>query len=257
LRYGGNTACVVISVGADPPLILDLGTGLRSFGQGQLLDGSFRGTALLSHVHWDHIQGLPFFAPADRTGAELDIFGPAHEEGSLASVIDGFIRPPYFPVTYSQLRGTIKVLDMGTEPIVIGASTITARPVPHTAPTLGYRVESGTSAVAYVSDHQAPPDLSAIADSVLELADGVDLLIHDAQYTDKEFPEKAHWGHCTVEYAVEVARLAGAKTLAMFHHDPGHDDDDLDAMAAQAGQYSRRVGGPPVFAAYEGQIVDI
>lgn len=250
-RYGGNTACVVLTVAGQPPVIFDLGTGLRSFGETQPTDGSFRGTALITHIHWDHIQGLPFFVPADRPGAQLDIYGPAHEEGTLAEVFDEFMRPPYFPVRFGDLRGTFRFHDVPEGDLAIGGATVMVRRVPHTGPTVGYRVTWDGATVTYISDHQAPVGLDSVPDSVLELAQGADLLIHDAQYTRAEFAEKAHWGHCTTDYALLVAREAGARRLALFHHDPAHSDSDLDRLLRQTQDLAAR-SGVEVVAAAEG-----
>lgn len=250
-RYGGNTANVVLRVGDEDPIMFDLGTGLRAFGATQATDGSFRGTALVTHIHWDHVQGLPFFPPVDRVGARLDIYGPIHEQGSLEEVFGGFMRPPYFPVRFSDLRGRFIFHDVAEADLAIGNAKVRVRPVPHTGPTVGYRVAWGGGTVAYISDHQAPSDLETVDEGVLELAEGADVLIHDAQYTPDEFAEKAHWGHGTIGYAISVARRAGVKTVVLFHHDPSHNDDALDALAEEANRISGP-GGPEVIMAYEG-----
>ena len=252
MRYGGNTACVALEVEGEAPIILDLGTGLRLFGETQPLDGTFQGTALVTHIHWDHVQGLPFFPPADRVGACLDVYGPVQDNGSLQEVFGDFMRPPYFPVRFSELRGSIRFHDVRDDDMVIGTAKVRARPVPHVGPTVGYRIEWDGAKVAYISDHQAPPDLGTVADSVLELADGVDLLIHDAQYWNDEFAVKSHWGHCTVEYAVKVAREAGAHRLALFHHDPAHDDSEIDRILVAARAAAADSGIDEVYAASEG-----
>ncbi len=250
-RYGGNTACVTLEVAGEAPLLLDLGTGLRFFGETQPLDGTFRATALITHIHWDHVQGLPFFPPADRVGAELDIYGPTQDEGPLGEVFGDFMRPPYFPVQFTELRGAIRFHDVLDDDFAVGGAKIRVRPVPHCGPTVGYRIEWDGATVAYISDHQAPLALDRVAEPVLELCDGADLLIHDAQYTRAEFAEKAHWGHCTVDYAVLVAKEAGVKRLALFHHDPAHTDEMVDALADEARCLGAYAGLAEVFAARE------
>jgi phosphoribosyl 1,2-cyclic phosphodiesterase len=251
-RYGGNTACVSLEAPGQDPVVLDLGTGLRFWGETQSQDGSFRGAALVSHMHWDHVQGLPFFVPVLRPGARLDIYGPPPEEMSLEEAFRSFLRPPFFPVELEALHGEIVFHDMVDDQVMVGDAKITSRTVPHVGTTAGYRVEYGDTTVAYVSDHQGPPDGGMrVGDSVLELADGVDLLIHDAQYTPDEFATKADWGHCTIDFAVNVAAQAGARRVALFHHDPSHDDGALDALSAAAMDQGDALG-VEVISAYEG-----
>jgi phosphoribosyl 1,2-cyclic phosphodiesterase len=237
--------------GADP-IVFDLGTGVRVWADTQPHDGTFRATALVTHIHWDHVQGLPFFAPIDRVGARLDVYAPEQQEGPLAEVFGDFMRPPYFPVQYSDLRGDIRFHAVCDADLEIGSAKIKVRPVPHVGPTVGYRVDCDGVSVAYVSDHQAPLGLDTVAEQVLDLCDGVDLLIHDAQYTPEEFAAKSHWGHCTVDYALLVAKEAGARRLALFHHDPAHSDDAVDSLEAHARQRAVDLHVGEVFAAREG-----
>ena len=253
-RYGGNTSCVALEVPGEAPVVLDLGTGVRAFGEDRPAGAAFRATALLSHLHWDHVQGLPFLSALHAPGAVLDVYGPAQPEGTLADAFDGFMCPPYFPVRPGELGGEVRFHDLADgDDLVVGTAKVRARTVPHCGPTLGYRVEWGGAVVAYVSDHQGPVDGGdAVAEAVLELADGADLLIHDAQYTAAEFAEKARWGHSTVDYAVAVARRAGAHRLALFHHDPAHDDDELDRLLGSARRAARGTGVDEVLAAAEG-----
>ena len=254
-RYGGNTSCVTLEVDGQEPIVFDLGTGLRFWGERLGRDGApFRGTALVTHLHWDHVQGLPFFMPINRAGAHLDIVGPPHDGRSLADSFSLFMRPPYFPVTVDDLLGDVRFLDVENGEVEVGEAKVMVRRVPHVGGTNGYRVTWGGASVAYISDHQQPPGRpDHVDDAVLELCDGVDLLIHDAQYTPDEFAEREHWGHCTVRYAVEVARQAGVKRLALFHHDPAHHDDRVDELLAEAQEWGRELGVPCVFAAFEGQ----
>ena len=251
-RYGGNTASLALESDGEDPILFDLGTGLRLLAATQPLDGSFRATALITHIHWDHVQGLPFFPPIDRPGARLDVYGPAQEEGPLHDVFGGFMRPPYFPVHFSELRGDIRFHDVLDADFEIGGAKVKARPVPHCGPTIGYRVDWNGISVAYISDHQAPLGLDTVSDQVLELCDGADLLVHDAQYTPAEFEQKSHWGHCTMEYAVLVAREAGVRRLCLFHHDPAHTDDDLDRYLDEMQAHGARAGLDEVISAAEG-----
>ena len=254
-RYGGNTACVAVEVPGEDPIILDLGTGLRFFGQTQPTDGSFAGTALVTHLHWDHVQGLPFFVPIDRPGARLDIYGPVQDDTGmgLQEAFNEFMRPPYFPVRAQDLRGDIRFHDLSEGHLSIGNAKVKVRAVPHLGPTNGYRVEWEGVTLAYISDHQAPQDGSpTVDDRVLELCDNVDLLIHDAQYGPEEWSEKSHWGHCTVDYAIEVARQSGASRLVLFHHDPAHHDDWVDRLANEAKDKGEQAGLDEVIAAAEG-----
>ncbi|MHB1487169.1 MAG: MBL fold metallo-hydrolase [Acidimicrobiales bacterium] len=238
-RYGGNTACVLVEPDdpAEPPIILDLGTGLRMLGLDYARPVPFSGSALVTHLHWDHVQGLPFFAPILASGAELDIYGPRQYPGdgpmSMAEAFAVFMAPPHFPVRPDELRGEIRFHDVERDDFSIASAKVKVRPVPHCGTTVGYRIEMDGASLAYVPDHQAPISQDSVDEAVLELCDGVDLLIHDAQYRPDEFARKATWGHCTVDYALRVAECAGASHLALFHHDPAHADDELDRLSAQ------------------------
>jgi phosphoribosyl 1,2-cyclic phosphodiesterase len=251
-RYGGNTACVALEIPGSEPVILDLGTGLRFFGETQPHDGTFRAHALVTHLHWDHVQGLPFCVPINREGAQLDVYGPPQEGLTLAEAFEEFMRPPYFPVRINDLVGDIRFHTIDDTDFAVGDAKVRARYVPHVGATFGYRVEYAGISVAYISDHQQPLDGHTIAPEVLELADGADLLIHDAQFTIDEFALKSHWGHCTVDYALHVAREAGVRRLALFHHDPSHTDADIDRLVDGARTRGAALGLTEVIAASEG-----
>jgi len=167
-------------------------------------------------------------------------------------VFDRFMRPPYFPVQYAELQGDVDFVAVRDADLEVNSAKVKVRPVPHVGPTVGYRVDWAGASVAYVSDHQAPLGLDTVADAVLELCDGVDLLIHDAQYTPEEFAERPNWGHCTMEYALLVARQSGARRLCLFHHDPSHGDDELDTLHEQIRALGGHDGPREIIGAYEG-----
>lgn len=257
-KYGGNTSCVAVRAPGQEPLFFDLGTGARYFGAELARHGTFHGTCLLSHLHWDHTQGLPFFTPLLREGSTLDVYAPAQDDGrSVEEVMTTVIRPPVFPVTIDQLPGAVRFHDTADSEFQIGEIRVIARTVPHVGPTLGYRVEWGGRSVAYLSDHQQPHDGSfAVSDNARELVDGVDLLIHDAQYTPSEFARKSTWGHCTIDYALWLAEHCGVGTLALYHHDPTRTDEALDEVGRSA-EVAAADGGFKAFAAHEGLTVDV
>ena len=256
-RHGGNTSCVVVEVPGEEPVICDLGTGLRYFGAD--LDGRggvepFRATALVTHLHWDHIQGLPFFGPILRPGSTLDIIGPTQHGDSLEEVVGAALSPPMFPVPLAHLPGEIRFREVSKACFTVGSALVTAFPVPHVGPTNGYRIEAGGASVAYISDFQQPPgDDPDVPPHIVEHCRGVDVLIHDAQYDPAEFAAKSTWGHCTVAYAVQVARAAGARRLVLFHHDPLHDDAWIDRAVDEANDLAD--GEVEVLAASEGLVL--
>jgi phosphoribosyl 1,2-cyclic phosphodiesterase len=253
-RYGGNTSCVSVVVDGEDPLLFDLGTGLRYFGLG--CSAPFRGTSLVSHLHWDHVQGLPFFGPLLHHETHLVVYAPSGDDGrSAASVLQETIRPPLFPIGLDAFPGRIEVREPPRR-FRVGGFDVESAVVPHVGDALGYRVTHGGRSVAYISDHQQPTGGPRIAVGVAQLCDGVDLLIHDAQYTPAEFARKSDWGHCTMEYAVWLAGEVGARRLALYHHDPTHDDDMIDRLATAAAACGLAMG-VEVFAAREGLTVEL
>jgi phosphoribosyl 1,2-cyclic phosphodiesterase len=261
VRYGGNTACVCVEIGDEPPIVLDLGTGLRPLGHALEerygLGKPVEVTAFLTHLHWDHIIGLPFCTPLLRQGGRMDVYGPPQDGGSLHDIFDRVVKPPFFPVEVKELQGKIEFHEVTDDVLAVGSAKVLVRQVPHVGTTLGFRIEAGNATVAFVSDHQAPENRAEVDPAVLELCHRADLVIHDAQYTEEEYRAKATWGHSTVAYAVHVAAAAGARRLALFHHDPRHTDDDIDGLLAQAlsTDDARHLDG--VFAAKEGLSIDL
>ncbi|HTE85972.1 MAG TPA: MBL fold metallo-hydrolase [Dehalococcoidia bacterium] len=236
--YGGNTASVEIQ-GADGTILaLDAGTGIRRLGAA--IDPSAeRVDILLTHLHMDHIQGLGFFAPFFRPAGEIHIWGPASATMDLRSRLTRYLSPPLFPVRIRDLEARVVLHDAPDQPIKIGGFEVVAQHVIHPGPTVGYRISAGEVSVAYLPDHE--PALAASRfpaephwTSGFDLASGVDLLIHDGQYTDDERRARIGWGHSSVTEAVAFGELAGAQRLVLFHHDPSHTDAALDELAAQA-----------------------
>jgi len=260
--FGGSTSCVYVSDGDGDGLILDAGTGLRSLGEWlrPLLRQKGRpihGRILLTHLHYDHLLGLPFFSPLEDPGAIMDLYGPDQGELTLSEVINAAVTPPFFPVQMKEFRGEVRLFELGEDEFDTDQFRITSRWVPHTGPTLGFRIETSSGVLAYLPDHQAPLDRMEIAPSVLELCRDADLVIHDAQYTDDEFALKADWGHSTAAYAVHVAASAGAKDLILFHHDPAHDDSQLIEMEQASAALSGAAGLRSVIAAREGMTIEL
>jgi phosphoribosyl 1,2-cyclic phosphodiesterase len=218
-----------------------MGTGIRRYGLEHAPGTPFRGACLLTHLHWDHVQGLPFFTPLLKPGAHLDVYAPVQSDGrSLGDVFGACLCPPMFPISLDAFPGVVDFRAVGDDRFEIGDIEVTSRLIPHVGNTCGYRVTWGGASVAYLSDHQQPGvDVFEMTPGARELCEGVDLLIHDAQYTIDEFRMKSTWGHCTVDYAVWLAAECGVKTLALYHHDPTHGDDLIDHFVEVANNHCK------------------
>jgi len=259
VRYGGNTSCVALTPNgaAVPTLLLDAGTGLRQVTP--LLGGDpYRGTILLSHLHWDHLQGLPFFRAGDIDAAEVSLVIPAQEDGATAvEVLARTMSPPHFPIRPEQLRGTWRFSSASPGEFRAGKFTVLALEIPHKGGrTFGYRVSDGKSAVAYLPDHcptalgGGPDGLGEYHEAAMALSANVDFLIHDAFLLPEEVPAEASFGHAAADYAVGLGILAGARSVVLFHHRPDRTDIDLDKLA------SRFADAPvPVIVAAEGEVL--
>jgi phosphoribosyl 1,2-cyclic phosphodiesterase len=237
-RYGGNTSCVEV-VGKDGTLLaLDAGTGIRrikSKGRRKLP----RVDLLLTHLHMDHIQGLGFFDPLYDEKMEVHIWGPASTTLSLRTRLTRYLSPPLFPVRLRDLPCKLELHEVSNDTFAIGELTVTSRPVCHPGPTVGYRISNSHSSIAYMPDHEVALGVEHFPigqewTSGYDLAAGVDLLIHDAQYTSQEYESHVGWGHSSIEQVFKFAELANVKHLVPFHHDPSHNDDRIDVDYSKA-----------------------
>ena len=250
-RYGGNTSCVEIVTDSGKRFICDCGTGARSLG-GHLLANApkpIEATILLSHTHWDHIQGFPFFAPLFIPGNRITVCGPKGANSSLPEVLAGQMEFTYFPVELEQLGAEIKYRDLTEGVHDLDGVRVTAQFLNHPAITLGYRIEADGVAVLYLCDHEPyweplwrSDAEKGLLESILHAGDrrhadfmnDADVVIHDAQYTPEEYPAKKNWGHSTYTYVTQMAVAAKVRRLFLTHHDPTHDDLFLDQTERQA-----------------------
>ncbi|MCW2990561.1 MAG: hypothetical protein JWM73_1155 [Solirubrobacterales bacterium] len=258
LRYGGNTSCVSVDLAGDGHLVLDAGTGIRALG------ATIDPTAgpihiMLTHLHLDHISGLLFFAPLFHPEAEVTIWGPPGP-GDLRGRLARYLSAPLSPVEIRELPARVTFCECSPEGWQVGEARVSASQVVHRGPTLGYRIEEAGATLAYIPDHE--PGLGQDLDrdpaewiSGHALACNASLLIHDAQYTEAEYALTVGWGHSRIGDALRFAKRTEAERVALFHHDPGHDDVRLDALAADA--RSTWTGDGELRMAREGETIEL
>ena len=233
--YGGNTSCVEVRAGGEL-IILDLGSGLRPLGE-TLVGKPVHGSMLLSHYHWDHIQGLPFFGPAYNPASSFDIYGATRGGLDVRAMLSAQMVPPYFPVPIGAFAARLDFRPIaGGEKARIGPVTVTACELNHPNGSLGYRLDFEGRSVVYGTDNEHGPEAD---ERLVAFAHGADVLIYDAMYTPEEYrgesgPPKIGWGHSTWEAGVRTAQRAGVGTLVLFHHDPGRADEGLETILGLA-----------------------
>jgi phosphoribosyl 1,2-cyclic phosphodiesterase len=249
-RYGGNTACISIDGTGDRLVILDAGSGLRPLGHELMKqrNSSLTADILLTHTHWDHIQGLPFFKPLSSRGTAVSIYGAAQEGVPLKEILGRQMDPMVFPVPLNALAADLTVVEISEGQFEIDDFRICAFRLRHPGTTLGYRLvpTAGGRQVAYVTDNELGPGGSYEVpadwrERLVDFVAGADTLIHDAMYPDQIIQARAGWGHSTPRQAVDLAREARCRRLILFHHEPEHSDDALDRLLADTRQYAAGV----------------
>ena len=250
-RYGGNTSCVQVALDDGTTLVLDAGTGIR--GLGLALSASAESPLihiLLTHLHLDHIQGLVFFAPCFQTRSQIVIWGPTAPEASLEERIGRYISAPLSPLEVRELPCEVSFRDCPGAEWTIGSARIRSESVTHRGPTLGFRITEGDTSLCYIPDHEPAlgvplEDLDSEWISGFDLARGASLLIHDCQYSDAEYPDHVGWGHSKLSDTLSFAHRTEAERVMLFHHDPLHDDETLDALGVEAAARWSALGGDP------------
>jgi phosphoribosyl 1,2-cyclic phosphodiesterase len=249
IRYGGNTSCVQVTLEDGTMLALDAGTGIRNLGLA-LPEETHKLHILLTHLHLDHIQGLVFFAPAFQRQSEIVIWGPAAPEASLEDRIARYISAPLSPVEVRELPCDVSFRHCPESEWEIGSAKLKAASVAHRGPTLGYRITEGDTSLCYIPDHEPALGIELAEEqpqwiSGYELAKEASLLIHDCQYTDGEYPNHIGWGHSALSHTLDYAERVRPERMLLFHHDPMHSDDFLDAHYARAREGWEQRGNEP------------
>jgi phosphoribosyl 1,2-cyclic phosphodiesterase/DNA-binding response OmpR family regulator len=268
VRFGGNTSCIEVRSNSGTLVILDCGTGAHGLGQALINDGPhpLRGHILITHTHWDHIQGIPFFAPLFEPENEWDIYAPRGLGSSLREALAGQMQYTYFPVTLEKLGATIRYHDLIEGVFEIEDIKVQTHYMNHPALTLGYRLESDGISLVYACDHEPHSREYAMGTGKMGEQDrrhidfirGADLVIHDAQYTAKEYADKVGWGHTTVDCAIDMCQVAGVRRLALTHHDPLREDDGVDFVCQNKQKgLTDSEGLLEVFAAAEGMLIEV
>ena len=234
VRFGGNTSCAELRADGEI-IVFDAGSGLRLLGAELMKEFGEKPihlTLLLTHAHWDHIQGFPFFQPAYQPKNKIRIVGYEGARRSLQATLEVQMESPYFPVSFHDLPGNIAIEEQKDLAFKVGKLAVRAAQTTHPGSTMGYRVQTSAGAICYVPDHESCP--GEYPEGLKQLITGADVLVIDAQYTLEEYQHKIGWGHGCLDDVVRVACEAHVKRLYLFHHDPSHDDDFLERMVGRA-----------------------
>lgn len=248
VRYGGNTTCLAVETAEERLVILDCGSGIRPLGTTLLPEPPAEIDILLTHMHLDHVTGLGFFAPLFMNKT-LRFWGPRLGGVPLRDRLAAYLGPPLFPMPFSDIPVTLEVIEVERDTWEMDGITVTSAPIQHPGGALGYRLENGAGTLAFIPDNELGLD----ADAGVELATGADILLHDAQYTEEEYPSKVGWGHSSVPDFAEFVRRTEPGRALMFHHDPAHSDEMLEAMRDEAG----RLAGREIELAEEGLVLEL
>jgi phosphoribosyl 1,2-cyclic phosphodiesterase len=261
VKYGGNTSCVEVTLASGHALVLDAGTGMRPLGVLMRDTPPPELHILLTHLHLDHLQGLGFFRPLFMPGLDIHVWGPASPVQSLADRIAMYLSPPLFPVHLNDVPAQLTFHDAPEDEVAIGSATIRAAKEQHQGPTVGYRIEEDGHSFVYLPDHE--PSLGGPLHGLdvewmsgHDIAHDADVLLHDAQYGDDEYPNHVGWGHSSLADAIEFADKSGVQKLVLFHHDPYHTDDELEALLALV-HAQRPTMNDRVCLAYEGMTISL
>ncbi|GAB6053270.1 MBL fold metallo-hydrolase [Magnetospira thiophila] len=234
MRYGGNTSCLEVETG-DHLVILDAGTGIRPLGTELLKRGVGAAHILLTHTHWDHINGFPFFAPAYVPSGKFHVLaGHLTGQGGIEHVFDRQMADPTFPVPLAAMQSNPKFEDFkaGDRFELVPGVAVRTCPLNHPNGATAYRIDHAGKSLCYITDTEHVPGVHD--QHILDLIEGADLVVYDSTYTEAEFPTKVGWGHSTWNEGMALCKLAGARKLGIFHHDPGHEDDFMDKLSAEA-----------------------
>jgi ribonuclease BN (tRNA processing enzyme) len=269
VRYGGNTPCIEVRTSAGWLIVLDAGTGIRELGRSLIeraKGAPIRGDIFLTHVHWDHIQGIPFFGPLFQRGNHFTIWGSKSLEPNLDRVVRSQMSSVVFPVAFEQLDATVEFCELGEGRRTANGYEVSALEVRHPGGALGYRFAEGSNgapALVYISDNEL--GVGATYDTrsdwrrkLVEFVRGARVLVHDSTYTAAEYAQHHGWGHSTYGEAVDLALDAGVETLVLFHHKPERTDDEVDTILADCrAAVERRGGRLRIVAAAEGMTLTV